>query len=245
MADCCPPAHIPVLLTFPLSSISIPYKMSSSSTDITTLSAAVTKMQSQLDELVKLIKASAVAPTAPATAPAAVAEKPKKRGRAKVDPADKPKCPAAADGIVRFYSSAGDSKYKAFSNLYRAPFTVDDKEYLSVEHFLQASKFATTDPEYAEKIRSQKNPVLVTGMGRTKEHTPAADYEERKSELLATALRTKFAAPELKELLLSTGDATIEFENPTDAVMGIGADGAGANALGRALMAARAALKSA
>ena len=214
-------------------------------TDFATLSASIAKMQAQLDQLLKLAKsAPAAAPSSDAPAAPVVAEK-KKRGRAKVDPADKPKCPAAADGIVRFYSSAGDSQYKAFSNLFRSAFTIGDKEFLSVEHYLQASKFATTDPEYAEKIRAQKNPVLVTGMGRTKEHTPAADYEDRKAELLATALRTKFSAPELKELLLSTGDATIEFENPTDAVMGIGADGAGANQLGRALMAARAALKAA
>jgi ribA/ribD-fused uncharacterized protein len=218
-----------------------------SSTDIATLSAAVTKMQTQIDELLQLVKSRSAAPVPEpaAAASAAAAEKPKKRGRAKVDPADKPKCPAAADGVVRFYSSAGDSKHKAFSNLYRAEFTIDDKTYLSVEHFLQSSKFATTDPEYAEKIRAQKNPVLVTGMGKTKEHTPAADYDERKGELLARALRAKFTAPELKELLLSTGDATIEYENPTDSYWGIGADGAGANTLGRALMAARAALKAA
>lgn len=216
-----------------------------SAADFATLSANVAKMQAQIEQLLKLVKsAPATAAASADAAPAAAAEK-KKRGRAKVDPADKPKCPDAADGVIRFYSSAGDSKYKAFSNLFRAPFTVDDKEYLSVEHFLQTSKFLTTDPEYAEKIRGQKNPVLVTGMGRTKEHTPAADYEGRKADLLAQALRAKFSAPELKELLLGTGDATIEFENPSDAVNGIGADGTGANALGRALMAARAALKAA
>jgi ribA/ribD-fused uncharacterized protein len=213
-----------------------------SSADIATLSAAVTKMQSQLDELLKLVKSGAAPAAAPAPAPAPA----KKRGRAKVPESEKPKCPAASEGVVRFYSSAANSecKYKVFSNLYKAPFTLDDKEYLSVEHYLQASKFATTDPEYAEKIRAQKNPVLVTGMGRTKEHTPAADYDERKGELLARALLVKFAAPELKELLLGTGDAKIEFENPSDSYWGIGADGAGANTLGRALMAARAALKA-
>ncbi len=213
-----------------------------SAADFATLSANVAKMQAQIEQLLKLVK-SAPASSADAPAAAPAVEK-KKRGRAKVDPADKPKCPDAPDGVIRFYSSAGDSKHKAFSNLYRAEFTIDDKTYLSVEHFLQASKFLTTDPEYAEKIRTQKNPVLVTGMGRTKEHTPAADYEERKADLLTQALRAKFSAPELKELLLSTGDATIEFENPSDAVMGIGADGAGANQLGRALMAARTALKA-
>jgi ribA/ribD-fused uncharacterized protein len=226
-----------------LHSRSIPKMSSISAADFATLSANIAKMQTQIEQLLKLVK-SAPASSADAPAPVAATEK-KKRGRAKVDPADKPKCPDAADGVIRFYSSAGENKYKAFSNLFRATFTVDDKEYLSVEHFLQTSKFLTTDPEYAEKIRGQKNPVLVTGMGRTKEHTPAADYEDRKAELLTTALRAKFAMPELKELLLGTGDATIEFENPTDAVMGIGSDGSGANALGQALMATRAALKAA
>jgi ribA/ribD-fused uncharacterized protein len=211
--------------------------------EFATLSANIAKMQAQINELLALVKSSP-ASAAPASEPASAAGEKKKRGRAPKPESEKPKCPAAADGVVRFYSSAGDNKHKAFSNLFRAEFTIDDKTYLSVEHFLQASKFLVTDPEYAEKIRTQKNPVLVTGMGKTKEHTPAADYEERKADLLAQALRAKFSAPELKELLLSTGDATIEFENPSDAVMGIGADGTGANQLGRALMAARTALKA-
>jgi ribA/ribD-fused uncharacterized protein len=162
---------------------------------------------------------------------------PAKKARKPREPKEKPTCPPAAEGVIRYYSCAGDSKYKAFSNLYRAPFTLDEKEYGSVEAYFQSAKFADTDAEYAEKIRTTKNPVLVKGMGRSKAHPLRADWETVKLDVMRRALEAKFSAhPELKELLVGTGAALIEEEAATDSFWGIGADGAGTNWSGKLLM---------
>jgi ribA/ribD-fused uncharacterized protein len=58
-------------------------------------------------------------------------------------------------------------------------------------------------------------------------------------------LKAKFTShADLKEKLLSTGDALIEEESPSDSFWGIGADGKGENWSGKLLMELRAALRA-
>lgn len=172
-----------------------------------------------------------------------VASGPKKRGRKPRDPKDKPVCPPPADGVVRFYSSAGSPQVSFMSPLYRAPFMVDGKEYLSVENYVQASRFFGTDDAYAETIRAQKNPVLTRGMGRSKEHASRPDWEAVHQEEYAKAIRARFEThADLRNALLATRDATLEYEAVADPLCGIGADGKGKNMYGVLLMELRAAL---
>lgn len=167
----------------------------------------------------------------------------KKRGRKPRDPKDKPVCPPAAEGVVRFYSSAGGAEIAYLSPLFRAAFRVDGKEYLSVENYVQAARFFGTDDAFAETIRAQKNPVLTRGMGRSKEHTPRADWESVHLEEFQKAIRARFEThADLREKLLATGSATLEYEAVADSVYGIGADGKGKNLYGIVLMELRAAL---
>jgi ribA/ribD-fused uncharacterized protein len=120
---------------------------------------------------------------------------------------------------------------------------VDGKEYLSVENYVQAARFFGTDDAFAETIRAQKNPVLTRGMGRSKEHTPRADWEAVHLEEFQKAVRAKFEAhADLREKLLATGSATLEYEAVADSVCGIGADGKGKNVYGVLMMELRAAL---
>lgn len=193
-------------------------------------------------------KADATSDATDATAETAESDaKPKKAKKAKEPkaPKEKPTCPAAEEGVIRFYSSAGDSAYKSFSNLAKAEFTIDDKSYFSVENYFQSEKFSTTDPEYAEKIRAQKNPALVKGMGKSKAHPVPEDWDAQRLDVMRKGLRAKFTTHEgLKEKLLSTGDAKIEEESPADSFWGIGADGQGMNWSGKLLMELRTSLRA-
>jgi ribA/ribD-fused uncharacterized protein len=160
-------------------------------------------------------------------------------------PKEKVACPTAEEGVIRFYSSAGTSPYKGFSNLAKAEFTLDGQSYFSVENYVQSEKFASTDPEYAEKIRNQKNPALVKGMGKSKGHATAEDWETRRVDVMRRGLLAKFTSNEaLKDILLGTGDAKIEEESPAESFWGIGADGQGENWTGKLLMELRDSLRS-
>ena len=188
-------------------------------------------------------KVAAAAEPAPEAAPVAEATDAtdEKKPRKKREPKPKAVCPTATEGVVRFAGSSDDNKYKVFNNLYRKAFTVEGKEYPSVQHYLVYQKFATTDPEYAAKALEQKNPALLSGMLKSKEHASRADWETAQYTLMEAALKAKFADAELLALLKTTGTAKIEFESATDGVLGIGADGNGQNKLGLALMALRSA----
>jgi ribA/ribD-fused uncharacterized protein len=172
----------------------------------------------------------------------------KKRGRKPRDPADKPVCPPAAAGVIRYYSSA-EGAYKEFSPFatVKGPdgktpltFEIADKTYISVENYIQSMKFAGVDDEYAEQIRTQKNPALTRRMGETKKHTARADWDTVKVDFMRAAILTKFQTFEaLGAKLLATGDATIEDESPEDDFWGIGVSGTGANWRGKLLMEVR------
>jgi ribA/ribD-fused uncharacterized protein len=172
----------------------------------------------------------------------------KKRGRKPRDPADKPVCPPAASGVIRYYSSA-EGEYKSFSPFAtvkgadgKTPLTFDiaGKTYISVENYIQSMKFAGVDDEYAEAIRTQKNPALTRRMGETKKHAGRADWDTVKVDFMRAAILTKFQTfEELGAKLLATGEAPIEDESPEDAFWGIGVDGKGANWRGKLLMEVR------
>ena len=181
---------------------------------------------------------AAAEPTPAAEPPAAEGKKPRKKRETK----EKATCPTAAEGVVRFAGCADKNEYKVFNNMYRSPFTVDGKEFPSVAHFLAYKKYETTDQEYADKMLAQKNPALLTGMLKSKDHKSRDDWDTVQNELLKVALAAKFKNAELRATLLKTDGQRIEFESATDSYFGIGADGNGSNTLGKSLVALRASL---
>ena len=163
---------------------------------------------------------------------------------------EKPAPPPAADGTVRF-GSASEGDYKEFSSFFKAPFTVGDKMYGSLAHYFHSMKFAGADDDFAEDIRAQKNPALTRSKASSvKDHSPIADWDTAKMTIMKSGLRAKFTAnPALREKLISTGtapiEATIEEEMRVKDFWSIGADGSGANNMGRLLMEIRSELDSA
>lgn len=193
------------------------------------------KPKASVASVASVASAAAVNTIEPTPAPAASEKKKEKKERVKKV------CPAGAEGVVRFAGSSDKdkNKYRVFSNLYKSPMTIEGVEYPSVEHYLGYQKYITTDAAYAAEILGQKNPALVTGKARSKEHPSREDWDTVRADFLNTALEVKFQNAELRALLLETGAAAIEFESTVDAYYGIGADGKGTNQLGKALVALR------
>jgi ribA/ribD-fused uncharacterized protein len=232
----------------------------SASSDLSALIKAITALAEQQATNNKLVASvldrltsGAPAPSAsyggkPA-APGATAEPTTKGKRGRKPKADKePKVkaapPPAEDGVVRF-GSASDGAYKEFSSFFKAPFSVAGKEYISLANYFNAMKFAETDEDFSEDIRTQKNPALTRAKASSvKDHPPRADWDSARLTVMLDGLRAKFAAhPSLTEKLLATGEspieATIEEEMRLKGFWSIGEDGAGTNHMGQLLMALR------
>ena len=88
--------------------------------------------------------------------------------------------------------------------------------------------------------------MLAARMGRDRKRKLRRDWESAKLNVMREALLAKFTQhDELRELLLSTGDAKIVEHTENDSFWGDGGDGTGKNMLGQLLMATRAILQDA
>ena len=158
----------------------------------------------------------------------------------------KPKamCPASAEGVLRFNKSAGDAPLKELSNYFTSEFVLDGVTYRTLEAYLQSEKYSSTDPDYAQKIRDQRNSALLRGMAKSKGHTARADWDDVRLNVMRKGLEAKFAMPAFAAVLLGTGTALLEQESVDDAYWGIGADGTGENWTGKLLMELRTKLQA-
>jgi ribA/ribD-fused uncharacterized protein len=135
---------------------------------------------------------------------------------------------------IKFYSNS--ETFKEFSNFYPAKFTIDGKEYPTVEHYFQAMKF-TSNPDYQDQVVAASTPAKAKTMGATKVMPIRRDWDTVREDVMRNALRAKFTQnDELKKLLLSTGNAILQEASSTDVYWGIGKTGKGKNRLGILLM---------
>lgn len=133
--------------------------------------------------------------------------------------------------------------YGAFSNFSRHPFQLKGRLWPTTEHYFQAQKFPGTAHE--EEIRLMASPMVAARAGRSRKRPLRADWENAKEDVMREALRAKFTQhAELRELLLSTGDARLVEHTTNDSYWGDGGDGSGRNRLGELLMELRAELVS-
>lgn len=155
---------------------------------------------------------------------------------------------------IRFYSRT--KAYSEFSNFYYVQLHLDGKEWASVEHYYQAMK--STDPDEQEDIRMGyvlgttaqiKAGTVKAGdverdlkAGFSKKQGKLVklreDWDVVKDDVMRKALLEKYSEnnPELRALLLSTGDAILIEASPTDYYWGEGAAKIGKNMLGVLLM---------
>ena len=82
-------------------------------------------------------------------------------------------------------------------------------------------------------------------MGRDRKRRLRRDWESAKVNVMREVVMAKFTQhPELRELLLSTGDAKLIEHTANDDYWGDGGDGRGKNMLGRILMDVREQLRN-
>jgi N-glycosidase YbiA len=144
--------------------------------------------------------------------------------------------------VINFYSTTGE--YGAFSNFSRHAVFLKGKRWPTAEHYFQAQKFAGT--EHEEEVRLCKKPGEAASLGRSRKLPLRHDWESMKDQIMLDAVRAKFTQhDDLKELLLSTGDATLVEHTENDSYWGDGGDGSGKNMLGQTLMRVRAELRAA
>jgi ribA/ribD-fused uncharacterized protein len=137
---------------------------------------------------------------------------------------------------IKFYSTKGP--YGAFSNFSRYPINVDNVIWPTSEHYFQAQKFAGT--EHEDEIRAAKTPSEAARMGRDRNRPLRKDWEEVKWQIMFNIVYEKFYQhKDIRELLLSTGDADIIEHTANDSYWGDGGDGSGKNQLGEVLMMVR------
>ena len=142
---------------------------------------------------------------------------------------------------LRFYRV--DDAHGAFSNFAPFPFRLKDRTWPTSEHYFQAQKFAGTPHE--EEVRRATSPMVAARMGRSRKRPLRKDWERMKDGIMLEALRAKFEQhPDLKQLLLDTGDATLVEHTSKDRYWADGGDGTGLNRLGLLLMQVRSELRS-
>jgi ribA/ribD-fused uncharacterized protein len=125
--------------------------------------------------------------------------------------------------------------YRFLSNFYPAVVVFEGKRYPTVEHAFQAAK--TDDVVERARIGAADTPAKAKAMGRRV--ALRKDWENVKLDVMLELLRKKFGRPELRDLLLDTGDAKlIEGNTWNDRFWGV-VDGQGKNHLGRLLMKVR------
>ena len=135
--------------------------------------------------------------------------------------------------VINFYSTQDD--YGAFSNFAAYPIKVKNKIWPTSEHYFQAMKFL--DVEYQATIRKATSPMIAARLGRSRKQKLRRDWESIKVNIMREAVMAKFTQHEdLRELLLSTGDAILVEHTENDSYWGDGGDGSGKNMLGMILM---------
>ncbi len=142
---------------------------------------------------------------------------------------------------IYFYRS-NEKPYGAFSNLYRCTVVYEEQEFPTSEHAYQAGK--ARKESVRNWILSAPSPALVA-MAAHGLYTwdIAPDWSKVKFDRMRGVLHAKFSQhPELRELLLSTGNARLvecaSVDSPVNRLWGE-VNGKGKNMLGNLLMEVR------
>lgn len=141
---------------------------------------------------------------------------------------------------ILFYS-VGD-ELGELSNFAPFPIKLSSKQWATSEHYFQAQKFL--DVSDRERVRLAKTPALAARLGRDRSKKLRRDWDSVKVSVMRRAVEAKFRQhSDLRQLLLSTGNALLVEHTENDDFWGDAGDGSGQNMLGRILMEVRDALR--
>lgn len=126
--------------------------------------------------------------------------------------------------FVFFWKDNEENGY--LSNWYRRKFVIDDFEYLHVEQYMMAqkAKLFHDSARYTAILRAT-NPWECKDLGRQVTPFDAKTWNAVKYDVVKDGNRAKYEQnPDLKKLLLATGNAVLAEASPKDKVWGIGLD---------------------
>jgi len=147
---------------------------------------------------------------------------------------------------IRFYR-ASEKPYGAFSNLYRREVEYEGEKFSTSEHAYQAGK--ARKPEVRKWLMSAPSPSLLAMAAHGLYYWDVAPgWSTTKFDRMRGVLRAKFTQhADLRELLLSTGDARLvesaTVDNEVNRLWGE-VNGSGKNMLGVLLMEIREELRA-
>jgi len=138
--------------------------------------------------------------------------------------------------------------YGCFSNFSRHLFWLDGLTWPTTEHYFQAQKYKGMGfpPCIAQyiKINKAETPRIAADLGRDRTIPIRPDWEQVKDDVMRKCVLKKFQVyPDLKKILLDTGDEELIEDSPYDAYWGVGPKGDGKNMLGKILVETRAYLR--
>lgn len=158
--------------------------------------------------------------------------------------------------FIYFWGHRGSNK-ACCSQWYDSAFTVDDISYATAEHWMMAKKAELFgDHKMAVKIANSTDPREVKAFGRQIKNFSSDVWDQHKYQIVVKGNLAKFSQHhDLKEYLLSTGDAILVEASPYDKIWGIGLNESdarkvsyknwkGENLLGFALMDVRTELRN-
>lgn len=135
----------------------------------------------------------------------------------------------------KIYFNQPEDRFRAFSNLSPHSIFLDGTTWRTCEHYYQGQKYLNS--EYRYYVLTTISPYDVMDRGRDTTLPLRSDWQQVKNEIMGKAVRAKINQYfEVRELLLSTGNATIIFHAESDNYWGDSGDGSGKNMLGRLLM---------
>lgn len=142
---------------------------------------------------------------------------------------------------IRFYR-ASDKPYGGFSNLFRRSVVFEGETFITSEHAYQAGK--ARKPEVRKWLMAAPSPALLAMAAHGLYYWDIAPgWSTTKYDRMRDVLRAKFTQhDDLRELLLSTGDARLvesaTVDNEVNRTWGE-VNGVGRNMLGKLLMEVR------
>lgn len=124
---------------------------------------------------------------------------------------------AMAAPSINVYSTDNNG-YKELSNFFNGPFTINGRTYKTVEHAYQYAKaFRAGDKQAQEKILNATTGADAKSLGLKLRLTPEqlSTWQQENIGMLKMLMKTAFDQnPKNKELLISTGDATLTHYSP-------------------------------